>query len=471
MEHVVHSSNRIGALGRYFVALSQGQHDGSTQGKPETAQVKPQQKQLHVLYILNDLLHHAKYHIPNSAVEPTLSSSLAPFLVELIQLIASAAKQRVRKRTEALLKIWEEEGIFDKAQEAELWSALSSGATSTPGILSGRNADSSFHPLESRQEVYTMPSSHGDVSAPYHDLPAANMLPHITPNKSTPIRPGDVVPLKFAAGPADAGLVIAVKEFMAAVTALDTGNTSSKAESEAVEEIDELGQLVRRDETGDLVYGRSYYGWSQEFCEKMKARQAGKSSGNPDRRGSFGSSQSRSRSRSPRKRMRYESDGDRSLSRSRSGSRQRSDFAGNADAQDDALLRRGRFDRQSRSRSPPHTSRFSPTHKQPVSRRDARFDGPGWPQNIPPPPAESSATAHFGPPHHNFQPPFLGPGGVPIPPPPPPNYTGPWPPAPGAFNPPAQGPSHHQAPGGYMPFAHGGRNNHHPGSAHGGWNR
>ncbi|KAI9870790.1 MAG: hypothetical protein M1823_008639, partial [Watsoniomyces obsoletus] len=94
-----------------------------------------------------------------------------------------------------------------------------------------------------------MPSTHGDPSLPFYELPAGNLMPHIVPKRSTSIRPDTIRPLQFAAGPADEGLVNAVKDFLRDIEHID--DAYAIEEKEIVADIDDLGQLSYRNEAGE----------------------------------------------------------------------------------------------------------------------------------------------------------------------------------------------------------------------------
>ena len=236
----------------------------------------------------------------------------------------------------ALLSLWEENGYYsadyiDKLREAvkhayEL-GVLPEGS-SGPGVQ-----DSNAKPNKSAP--FVMPATHGDPATPWFDLPAGNLMPHIIPNSTRPINPDRIKPLQLVAGPADQGLVLAVKGLLDDVQGIFGANTDQ--DEKIIWDVDELGQPIILDEiTGDVLEGEDYYGWSRTFCERMKRKRKGVDLPDQDvgrdRR-------SRSRSSSPGlKRRRYSSSGDEmgpigyrsslaqrsSRSNSRSASRSRS---------------------------------------------------------------------------------------------------------------------------------------------------
>ncbi|EXJ76528.1 uncharacterized protein A1O5_01036 [Cladophialophora psammophila CBS 110553] len=210
-----------------------------------------------MLYLLNDLLHHAKYHGADVALRNNLSQSLEPFLADLFQFGASGAKTRVRRRLSDLVQLWKEEEYFGRHVINQLHDVLAGTTTETKPTL---------EPEAQRKQrdtelPYLIPSTHGDPSLPFYDLPAGNLMRHIVPNSSQPIQPDEVRALQFSAGPADESLVNALKDFLNDVKGIkDT--LPNLEESGLSPEIDEMGQISYHDEAGDLV-GDTYYGWSR----------------------------------------------------------------------------------------------------------------------------------------------------------------------------------------------------------------
>ncbi|KAL6722147.1 hypothetical protein ACLMJK_001254 [Lecanora helva] len=443
LENVIPSSSRIAAIGKYLVALSGSLAKGvDDQGSTTAAAHKPssRRKQLYILYLLNDLLHHTKYHFEaSSSAFTTFTSSLSNHVSDLFGNVSAhniATYAKHNKKIQDLLDLWDKNGYFQTSHIEDLRARVASAARlgqsdaddAAPNVIGEERLE------EKKDAPYIMPASHGDSSTPFYDLPAANMLPHIMPNSTTPINPQLVKPLQLISGPAEEGLVSAVKKFLQDVDSLD--GTIGENEDTAMD-IDELGQSVIRDEiTGDVLEGDGYYGWSRGFCEKMERRGTGiggmmtrtrrSSSGNRDPKShrrryaySNGSGRSRSRSSSIVSRRDRRQNGRSSMSRSRSRSR-----SPTRDSRPYRTLRS-----RSRSRSISRSCSYSPppvitteqnippsTDPRPLPRN--RAPGPSPPQPIP-----------FSHPFPQGIPP-LGPGGVPVPPPPPPNYTGPWPPPP-----------------------------------------
>ena len=394
-------------------------------------------RQLYILYLLNDLLHHTKYHSGSPLAQSTLTVGLQSHLTTLLG-HASAYNPDVyasqHRKIQGLLDIWESNGYYQSSHVELLrdtvLNAAKLGFTKNHGESKSSNSvGNEAFGEERRGAPYTMPASHGDLSTPFYDLPAGNLLPHILPNSAAPINPQLIKPLQFVAGPADASLATAVNDFLQKVESLDGMSFGDKAK---IMDLDELGQSVLRDDiTGDVLEGEGYYGWSRAFCERMKRRGEGVEdftkvarretstdrSLSPRKRRRYsdsGSSRNRGRSRSssvgPREGTRYWNE-ERSLSRSGSGSRDKRQYR--------SLRSRSRSISRSASYSPPQKM---PAFQQPVSviHTQPSFKTPPQGPSPPPPPFPHAFSQNFP----------LGPGGGPIPPPPPPNNQGQWPPPP-----------------------------------------
>lgn len=424
-------------LGKYLASFSKAQgafvtEDGDKKRVPAT----DCRRRLHLLYLLNDLLHHTKCHTQNSSLFSTFSDAIQPFVVDLFQLAAIEDRPKIRKRIDSLLQIWQAETYFGKDHLDKIREAVTNSMMARADGLSLNRADLPGKISDAKEQPYVMPPSHGDPSTPYHDLPAGNLMPHIMPNRSVPIRTDDVRALQFVAGPADETLVIALKDFMTAAAGIDNEAVNIRDDHFTIEDIDDLGQHLLRDEAGQFVTGRTYYGWSGDFCEKMKGR--GDEKGARAGRGRSHSS-SRSRSRSPRKRRRYSSSiSRRSTSYSRSPSRDAMPFNSfrNGRSPSSRESRKNRSRTRSRSYSPSLEPRLAST-KAPPAANALSYQTPSQnlrppvyptPQAIPSPPSTFLPNMAFN--QLPFQPPPMGPGGLPVPPPPPANYSGPWPPPP-----------------------------------------
>ena len=385
---------------------------------------------------MNDLLHHTKYHIQSPSAHSAFTGNAQSYLVDLFRAASGYNLEVYAKQHKCItdiLDIWEGNGYYQSSYIQQLRDTVS--VASKVGY-----ADSDKHAKLSEEASsegkkdapYLLPPCHGDPLTPFYDLPAGNMMPHITPNSVRSISPQLLKALQFTAGPADDNLATAVKDFLKSVESIDAHAFEDR---EDYVDVDELGQSVLGDEiTGTVLGGEGYYGWSRAFCEKMKRRDLGL--GETGR--TIGRAGSIDRSFSPHKRRRYsDSDSNRSpnttmdKSRSSSLSSKSSSKRGNsrrsASKSKDLSNERRRY-RSLRSRSRSRSPSYSPPQTISV------FERPSSPAN-PQPMQQIQAQGPSPPPSMPFPHPFakgfpLGPGGVPIPPPPPPNYHGPWPPPP-----------------------------------------
>ncbi|KAL4864195.1 hypothetical protein BDV12DRAFT_176549, partial [Aspergillus spectabilis] len=398
LRYVASSSNRVSLLAKYLVALSGSFTEDNTK-QAQTPRPSVKRKRLHMLYLLNDLFHHTKYHNSSTAAFSSLSGSLQPHFVELLSYAASYDREKHpkhHKRLDELLDIWQENEYFSVDYVGKLREVVVNSAVSGPVRMSATPGADVVEPdRKLRDGPFVMPSTHGDPSTPYYDLPAGNLIPHMVPNSSVPLRPDMIKPLQFLAGPADGKLVNALKVFLKDVDRIYAPG-EVEAKNDEVVDVDELGQTVIRDAiSGEILEGETYYGWTRSFCHEMKKRNA------RDR--------SESWSRSPPKRRRY------------------------SDSSDDSRYR------SSRSRTPPRDSRrYSRSRSRSRSRTPRRLGSREKSYSPPPAPGLHQQTQHNHP-----QTPYAQPPGFPPQPPqmtfppsantfplPPPNYPGQWPPPP-----------------------------------------
>jgi len=420
----VPSKNRSAALGRYLVALSRSLDNKE---KPSV-----RRRRLHLLYVINDVLHHVKTKLGGASFGDALEAHL-PVLVATVAEFKDCPKHM--KKLALLLDIWETKAYVSPAHLATLRKAAAGDPSTTVPAAEAQSVASSLR--ISKEAPYTLPSYHGDPSTPWYDLPAATWLPHITPNSTRPMLPDLVKPIQLAPGPADPKLVAAVRDLLRDVEVLFS--KERKADEEPYDQINELGEQVYLDEvTGDVIGGRTYYGWSRTFCEKMKERQRIARNGKHRGRSrslssSLSSTDSRDLSRSPsgtpafkRRRRSPDSRSPPPRGRSRSslyeGDRGRRGSSSGRSRSRSPYLRRpyNRSPSRSRSRSPGRSRLGSQVH--PPSPRSQQH------QQAPPPPPSLNQMG-------------LPAGNLP-PPPRPPGWNGPWPPP---------LPSPNATPGGWMP--------------------
>ncbi|KAI8627692.1 hypothetical protein F5Y19DRAFT_440811 [Xylariaceae sp. FL1651] len=436
LANLAHSPARVAALAKYFVALANSfAADLATTRKAHETSSK--RKRLHLLYVLNDALYHARIRDQNDS----FAASLEPALPNLFQ--SAAAFPNCPKHTKkilTLLDIWEESRHYPSDFINKLRTAVNDAPHSQDPVSlvdSSTNGLSNNGTRFSRDAPFLMPTMHGDAAAPWYDLPAANWLPVIEPNSTRPMNPEMIKPLQFSAGPADKQLIKAVQDLLADVDRIYS--KECMLNDGRTENIDQLGQRVILDEiTGEVIGGETYYGWSRPFCEKMKQRRKKKDAPDNGQRGrsasrspsrSYSRSSSRGSARPAFKRRRLSASPDPAQSSSRSKSRsydRHRDYSRDRRRQRSYSSSRSPSRSRSRSRSR-SLERSSPSAAQ--SRPYIKSPNPLNPgSSLPPNPQFPQQQSNFmqqgfppvPPNFHQF----------PVPPPPPPNYQGPWPPPP-----------------------------------------
>ncbi|KAM0335634.1 hypothetical protein ACHAQA_000683 [Verticillium albo-atrum] len=270
LDHLSPSPARVAALGKYLVALS-----GSLAGDAAAGVKKPSAKrrQLHVLYLLNDVFHHTTSRRRDAGLTTELEGSL-PSLFRNAASFHNCPKHMAK--LDSLLSLWEDRHYLAAARTDDLRDILRAG----PQSLAAAQATADNSKAASGQTgaarpgkdaPYLIPTMHGDPRMSWYDLPAANWLPHLTPNSTKPMHPDMIKPLQLAAGPADKALAQAVKDLLQDVERIYSRET--KHEDDQLVDLNEMGEQVVIDEiTGDIISGTTYYGWSRGFCEKMKQR-------------------------------------------------------------------------------------------------------------------------------------------------------------------------------------------------------
>ncbi|KAL8972754.1 MAG: hypothetical protein Q9183_000369 [Haloplaca sp. 2 TL-2023] len=439
------SATKTAAIGKYLVALASSlsaspKKDSSRSSHSQ--RLSGRRQQLHVLYLLHDFLHHTRYHVSELADDATSHNALEPYVLQLFAIISayqpSECSQHFRK-LHAILDIWAKEQYYPLAyietlrETVEKQGSLSGVPTEIlePAALA-RGAVEAATTEGRKNAPYIMPPCHGDISDPFYDQPAGNLLPHIVPNSMVPIKPHLVQPLQLNAGSASEDLANAVEALLQ--DASDIYGAKTRSADTHKSDFNALGQPVLvHGSSKDVADSEGYYGWSKSFCTKMKLRDDRDPSRSPARHyhsnqrhrkaassGSSDVSRSRSRSMSTSRSPPYRRGGlrqRRPSSDSASGSRGRTELR--RFHQEPGNLEQSRNgSRTPRSRSsggsysPPDISPSRHVETGPQHRFGNGSPSPGMAHAIQPPPFLAQA--------------MLGPGQVPIPPPRPPNYSGPW---------------------------------------------
>lgn len=408
--NVSSSAGRSGALVKFLVELSKSLAAAAADEADSPRRPSLKRKRLHILYILSDALHHAEANGGGGLA--TACDVTMPALVASAAAFDKCPKHVAKLQT--LVDIWQEKQHFPPATISKLRDAIASRGSNiaTNGDAALTSTSESSLPKIAKDIPYTIPASHGDAATPWYDLPAATWLPHLTPNSTEPMLPDFIRPLQLAAGPADEKLAAAVQTLLS--TADRLYSASRNAAEGPDEDVGQLGERIVVDEiTGDVVSGDTYYGWSRQFCEQMKARRRKAADGKGSRQSrSMSRSVSRSRSRSRRRSSRSTSYSPSRKRRRYSESRSRSRGRGRSPSP-----RRGKSYSPSRSptpeRRPKRQRSYSRSRSPPAS-----FQRQQPPQHNAPMPGSFNQAGGYGAAH------------PPPPPPPPAGYQGQWPPPP-----------------------------------------
>ncbi|KAK6848968.1 hypothetical protein PG995_012801 [Apiospora arundinis] len=291
LKYVVASPARVAALGKYLTALSKSFAVGVTTSRA-ARETSSRRKRLHVLYVLSDIIHHVTIR----QRQDDFASNLEPFLPGLVEAAAGYPNSpKQMKKVLELINLWSERDYFMPSFIGQLETVAKEAPTSQASATDASGSSSTATTKLAKEAPFIMPSMHGDPGVPWYDLPAANWLPVIEPNSARPMNPSMIKPLQLVPGPADKALSKAVQDLLDSVDRIYGKDTRSG--EDPLEDIDQLGQRIVVDEiTKDVIDGETYYGWSRNFCDKMKKRRH--QPGNGSSEGNRGRSHSRSRSRS-----------------------------------------------------------------------------------------------------------------------------------------------------------------------------
>ena len=221
------------------------------------------------MYLIHDLAHHTKVRGDDTRV----ATALEPVLGPLFSLAAQGKGVKHGKKLDRLLHLWSARDYFPSPAIDALRDAVRDarkGTGDSGNVKTGEDKVDSGK--EKREQPYDLPATHGDYNTAWYDLPAANLMQHIIPNSTKPIKGSMVQPLQFQPGPAGSALVDAVKNLI-----MDSKKMYGEDdEEEGVKyDVDELGQHLVKDEFGTRKIKETYYGWSPEFAMKMAAKKKG----------------------------------------------------------------------------------------------------------------------------------------------------------------------------------------------------
>ncbi|KAF3315125.1 hypothetical protein TWF173_004018 [Orbilia oligospora] len=257
LEHLVQSSHRVTAFGKYLVALSSSLKSQSADGMTPSSR----RRRLYILYLLNDIIHHTTFY---SSPSVPFGKGVEQFLKDLFRLAQDPTRKKQRARLENLLSIWSTKGYFP---EAKISSWKDEIGKSFLESTEPQEAISDSKDVKSKEQQVLLPALHGDPTAPYHDLPATTMLPLMRPNSPTPISTRSVKPIAMKSGPPSKQLSEAMDVFIKSVDKMWYGG-----DMRVLSDVDELGvDIIKPSDTQDEDFlddpmdarnkEEGYYGW------------------------------------------------------------------------------------------------------------------------------------------------------------------------------------------------------------------
>ncbi|KAA8905849.1 hypothetical protein FN846DRAFT_778682, partial [Sphaerosporella brunnea] len=206
---------RIAGLAKYLAALSPGLADSTTpSGKKSSAR----RKRVHILYLINDVLHQTKYLLWDNGA---FAEGIRPALPGLFATAMYPKAVKQLAKLERLLAIWDSKQYYPHVFIEELRTAIKDAAAAKDSAAGEAGT-------RTKQKVQLLPPFHGDPSIPFYDLPAGNLLPLITPNSTAPINSRLVKPVQFASITPEPKLVAAVQDFLTSVDMMFAGQDAGE---------------------------------------------------------------------------------------------------------------------------------------------------------------------------------------------------------------------------------------------------
>ncbi|KAF2801533.1 uncharacterized protein BDZ99DRAFT_469540 [Mytilinidion resinicola] len=209
-------------------------------------------RRVHILYLINDLLHSAKYHRQTPSPFPAFRDGLKQTIEDAVKSCAGGVMKghpTTKKKLLVLLNLWQAHNYYS----ADLICTLRE-------IVEER-------PLPT-------PTLHGFTGVAWHDQPAGLMVPILLRNPDAPVDTLQIRPMDVQLEQASEALKTAVDELLQTANDEHNGGDSERA----VVDIDEMGHRL----VGDGTRFVNYYGWSEGFCRRVM------SGGAPGQGGQFG---------------------------------------------------------------------------------------------------------------------------------------------------------------------------------------
>ncbi|KAL9087242.1 MAG: hypothetical protein Q9165_006736 [Trypethelium subeluteriae] len=220
VENAVPSESRVIALGKYLTSLSltvTPPEPSKKDEKPANLQTSLRKKRIHLLYLINDLLHHTKYHAQQTGNHAILTARMKLHLPELMRDAASfdaSKNKKLHQKLHDIISIWEDNNYYIK----EFCNTLHQIAESA-GKVSGDSqarGEETGNATNSNSQIATnvplaLPSTHGDRTAHWSDLPTGCTMQHVARNSTRPIKLREMRQLELNSRSAEPAMVEAIK--------------------------------------------------------------------------------------------------------------------------------------------------------------------------------------------------------------------------------------------------------------------
>jgi hypothetical protein len=217
-----------------------------------------------LLLIISDVLHTDKFHQRSTGKQGIFSKESMTYLPELVELAASYISEKhspAEKKMRAILNYWAVNGLCS----AEDLGTLRSRTDEALLVAQGGTVV--------RRRNYLLPEYHGDLKAPWFDLPASYMLEQMIKHPDRPIDPHRIKTAKLDKKPVSLHVRKLLDNYFENIDLkyFPTGDNPTGETKKHKLWLDPMGQLVKQDkETGEIATVYNGYGWSTKLCQDMQ---------------------------------------------------------------------------------------------------------------------------------------------------------------------------------------------------------
>lgn len=217
-----------------------------------------------LLLIISDVLHTDKFHQRNTGKQGIFGKESMTYVPELVELAASyisEKKSQAENKLRAVLNYW----AVNELLSAENLKTLRDRADEALLVAQGGTVI--------RRRNYLLPEYHGDLKAPWFDLPASYMLEQMIKHPDRPIDPHRIKIAKLDKKPVSLPVRKLLDNYFENIDLkyLPTGDNPTGETKKLKLWLDPMGQLVKQEkETGETATVYNGYGWSTELCQDMQ---------------------------------------------------------------------------------------------------------------------------------------------------------------------------------------------------------